>query len=79
MNKMPFDDHRKQNDTIHSRIVRRRRPGASSSNTVTRECSGDGGAAGRPAGGASAGIHPAVRSIASTVRSASSIRPRLSR
>jgi len=30
---MPFDDHRKQNDTIHNRMVRVRRSGISSSNT----------------------------------------------
>jgi len=31
--RIPFDDHRKQNDTIHNRMVRVRRSGISSSNT----------------------------------------------
>ncbi len=35
MKMMPFDDHRKQNDTIQSRIVRLRRAGVSSCATVT--------------------------------------------
>src|SRR6266536_6694822 len=35
MNRMPFEAHRKPNDTIHSRMVRLSRSGARSSSTVT--------------------------------------------
>ena len=35
MKMMPFDDHRKQNETIHSRMVRLRRSGVSNCATVT--------------------------------------------
>ncbi len=35
MKRMPLDDQKKQNDTIHSRNVVRRRSGERSSNTVT--------------------------------------------
>ena len=35
MKMIPFDDHRKQNETIHSRRVRLRRAGVSNCATVT--------------------------------------------
>ena len=43
MKMMPFDDHRKQNDTIQSRMVRLRRSGVSSCATVTPASATSGG------------------------------------
>jgi hypothetical protein len=72
-----LDDHRKQNDTIHSRMVRRARPFSNSSITVTPR-----GAASTAAlaGAAGAGLPAASawRSISATVLSAAAVSPRLS-
>jgi hypothetical protein len=77
MNKMPLDAHKKQNDTIHSRMVRRARPFSNNSITVT-----PGGAASTAAlAGAAVGAAPpasAWRSISATVLSAAAVSPRLS-